>query len=121
LVIPGATAAATQMSIATANLLPVTTSMRDPSGSNGRAPGWIAALAAVFALPIFFTRRPRFARLGLGGLVAAALLTSAGCGARIAPETAATSQSFTITVTGTGTNLAGAVVSHSMQVKLTVQ
>jgi hypothetical protein len=50
------------------------------------------------------------------------LLTCAvGCGARSITVGALGGQSFTLTVTGTSTNLAGAVVSHSMNVMLVVE
>jgi hypothetical protein len=51
-----------------------------------------------------------------------ALLTCAvGCGARSITSGALGGQTYTLTVTGTSTNLAGAVVSHSMNVTLVVE
>ena len=52
----------------------------------------------------------------------AGCLLIAGCGARTVGETtAAASQIYTLQVTGTSTNLAGAVVTHAVPVTLTVQ
>jgi hypothetical protein len=44
-----------------------------------------------------------------------------GCGSRSVPEQAQPSQSYTLTVTGTSTNLAGALVVHSTTVTLNIQ
>jgi hypothetical protein len=49
------------------------------------------------------------------------MLGVAGCGARTISTAALGGQTYTLTVTGTSTNLAGAVVSHSMQVTLVVE
>jgi hypothetical protein len=43
-----------------------------------------------------------------------------GCGARSVSTPAVGGQTYSVTVKGTSTNLAGAVVSHSMQVTLVV-
>jgi sugar lactone lactonase YvrE len=45
----------------------------------------------------------------------------AGCGARSISTAAVGGQTYTLTVTGTSTNFAGTVVSHSMQVTLVVE
>ena len=45
----------------------------------------------------------------------------AGCGARVASTPLPGGQTYALTVKGTSTNLAGAVVSHSMQVTLVVE
>ncbi len=45
----------------------------------------------------------------------------AGCGARTASEAVLPVQSFTIQVRATGTNLAGNVVEHTVNVTLAIQ
>jgi sugar lactone lactonase YvrE len=49
------------------------------------------------------------------------MLGAAGCGARSISTAAVGGQTYTLTVTGTSTNFAGTVVSHSMQVTLVVE
>ena len=83
--------------------------------------GW--PLAALLLLPWWIGRGRR--RLGWG-LVAACVLAVAmasavGCGSRSISTDASAQQSYTLKVTGTGTNLAGAVVTHSATVTLIVQ
>jgi sugar lactone lactonase YvrE len=53
--------------------------------------------------------------------VLALLTCGVGCGARSITAGALGGQTYTLTVTGTSTNLAGAVVSHSMHVTLVVE
>ena len=53
-------------------------------------------------------------------LIALAPLCLTGCGARTAPESVLTVQSFAIQVQATGTNLAGNVVVHTIGVTLAV-
>ncbi len=48
------------------------------------------------------------------------LLTALGCGTRTTAAAASEGQSYTMTIRGTGTNLAGTVVSHSAVATLTV-
>ena len=74
-----------------------------------------ALLAPLFLLPRR-SRRRRLARWVLLPLLAGAL----GCGARTATEQTQPSQSYTLTVTGTSTNLAGAVIVHSTTVTLNI-
>jgi hypothetical protein len=45
----------------------------------------------------------------------------AGCGARSISTSLAGGQTYALTITGTSTNLAGAVVSHAMRVTLVVE
>jgi hypothetical protein len=54
------------------------------------------------------------------GLVLA-LVSAVGCGSRSISTDASTQQIYTLQVTGTATNLAGAVVTHSATVTLIVQ
>jgi sugar lactone lactonase YvrE len=49
------------------------------------------------------------------------MLVMAGCGARSVSSASVGGQTYTLTVTGTSTNLAGVVVSHSQQVTLVVE
>jgi sugar lactone lactonase YvrE len=49
------------------------------------------------------------------------LLATLGCGSRTVPEQTQPSQIYTLTVTGTSTNLAGAVIVHNTTVTLNVQ
>jgi hypothetical protein len=51
----------------------------------------------------------------------ALLVGAVGCGARSIATVPPVGQTYTLTVTGTSTNLAGAVVSHSINVTLVVQ
>jgi len=68
-------------------------------------------------LPMFFLRRRRLLMLALAGC----LVGLSGCGARTLSLGAQPSQSYAFTVTGTGTNLAGVVVAHSVVVTLVVE
>jgi hypothetical protein len=49
------------------------------------------------------------------------MMASIGCGARSVSTSLAGGQTYTLTVTGTSTNLAGLVVSHALQVTLVVE
>jgi len=49
------------------------------------------------------------------------MLSMVGCGARSISTALEGGKTYTLTVTGTSTNLAGIVVSHSMQVTLVVE
>jgi hypothetical protein len=78
--------------------------------------------ALILAVPIYWARRRR--RLLLQVVTMSVCVVGlAGCGTRSDSGDASTqpSQSYTLTVTGTGTNLAGVVVSHSAVVTLVVQ
>jgi len=54
------------------------------------------------------------------GLLVAMICVS-GCGARSISTAVAGGKTYTLIVTGTSTNLAGALVSHSTQVTLVVE
>jgi hypothetical protein len=54
-------------------------------------------------------------------VAAAGVFGLAGCGARTASEAVLPVQSFTIQVQATGTNLAGNVVQHTVNVTLAIQ
>jgi hypothetical protein len=49
------------------------------------------------------------------------MLSMMGCGARSISTPLVGGKTYALTVTGTATNLAGMVVSHSMQVSLVVE
>jgi sugar lactone lactonase YvrE len=109
-VVPGTSSAAVTMSVQTSDVLPVI----------ARAWGGGGAVLACLLLPWMLRRRR-----GLGWSmtmcgVMALLMGVVGCGARSISSAALGGQTYTLTVTGTSTNLAGAVVSHSMQVTLVV-
>jgi hypothetical protein len=57
----------------------------------------------------------------LACLLGAFLLGATGCGDRTLAGAAQASQSFGLTVTGTGTNLAGAALTHTVGIALIVQ
>ena len=79
------------------------------------------ALAGLLILPIFGLRK-RSMRATLAAVCAlAAMVTMVGCGARTVSESALAAKSYTITIKGTSTNLAGSVVVHSAVVTLGVQ
>ena len=135
-VVPGAGSATVTVSVQTP--APSLTSAIRSNG--GRGGGGVAAGLLGFAL---FRRRRRrksraSSRCGLGsqldlllgslkvvGAVGSlgSLLLITGCGARTVGEATGgvLSQSYTLNVTGTATNLAGAVVAHSTVLTLTVQ
>jgi sugar lactone lactonase YvrE len=75
------------------------------------------ALLLLVCIP--WKRRPRGSLLA--ALLAVLLLSSTGCGDRTLSGASQPSQSFALTVTGTGTNLAGAAVTHSTALALVVQ
>ena len=109
-VVPGASSAAVTMTVVT----------RATTALNIHAEPELA-LAATGALLLLALRRRRgFSRL-FAVLALAALFNLAGCGARTASESVLPVQSFAIQVQATGTNLAGNVVVHSVNVTLGVE
>jgi len=84
--------------------------------------GRLALLAAGLLLPLslVFTRCRR-RQVVLIACVVLALVSAEGCGARSISTADVAQQVFSLEVTGTSTNLAGAVVSHSMTVTLILQ
>ena len=73
--------------------------------------------------PLLMVRRRGQGRrywVAVGGLMMG-MLSTAGCGARSVSTTLEGGQTYTLTVTGTSTNLAGTVVSHATQVTLVVE
>ena len=101
-VVPGSGTSTVTMSIPTATLL---------GAKRGGSPlVWFAIAPLLLA----FRRRRR-------ALSACCLLLLVGCGDRVAPENAGKTKAYSVTITGTATNLAGAVVTHSAVVQLTVE
>jgi hypothetical protein len=111
-VVPGTSTAAVTLSIQTL-----------ASQSAGFAPTHPRLLVTIVLIATFVLLRRR--RTGLGPLSLLAILmllaTSAGCGSRSESVPALGGQTYPLTITGTSTNLAGAIVTHQTQVKLTMQ
>jgi len=90
------------------------------------AGGWSRASVAVlaglmFPMWIMGRRRRKGQRwLAICGLMMG-MLSMMGCGARSISTPLVGGKTYALTVTGTATNLAGMVVSHSMQVSLVVE
>ncbi len=111
-VVPGAASVNVTMSVQTsATLL---------AGGWRRASGVVLA-GLIFPMWIMGRRRRKGPRwLGLCGLMMG-MISMVGCGARSISTPLAGGQTYSLTVTGTSTNLAGAVVSHSTKVTLVVE
>jgi hypothetical protein len=112
-VVPGATSANVTMSVQTS-----ATGLTSISDRRIRG----VVLACLLCPLLLIGRRKR--RVWRSVATCGALLWMlgvAGCGARTISTAALGGQTYTLTVTGTSTNLAGAVVSHSMQVTLVVE
>ncbi|HSU18570.1 MAG TPA: Ig-like domain repeat protein, partial [Acidobacteriaceae bacterium] len=106
-VVPGASSASVTMTISTASQ---TAQLRP----KGRA--WTALIAACLLLPIFRRRRV------LAALACAMIMCSlSGCGARTISELTLPVKSYAVTVKATSTNLAGSVVTHTVNVTLGIQ
>jgi hypothetical protein len=111
-VVPGAASVNVTMSVQTSASL-LTASWSRMSG----------AVLAGLLLPIWILgRRKRTGQrwLAICGLLMA-MHSLVGCGARTISTTLAGGKTYALTVTGTSTNLVGAVVSHSTQVTLVVE
>jgi hypothetical protein len=81
---------------------------------------WDVRVYALLLLPVVLVRR-RMRRGVMLIVVMSALLVNLGCGERINQPPSAAASNSTLTVTATGTNLAGALVTHSTTVVLLVQ
>jgi hypothetical protein len=79
------------------------------------------ALVATSAIFLLVLRRRRILSRLLMVLAVAGLFGLSGCGARTASESVLPVQSFAIQVQATGTNLAGNVVVHTVNVTLGVE
>jgi sugar lactone lactonase YvrE len=108
-VIPGASGSVATLSFPTTNLLAV--------HSEPVVPVWLAWLP--LGACAFVRRRSRPAMIAIVGV--ALLLSASGCGTRTVPDVSAKSNTLLLTIVGTGTNLAGAVISHSAVVTVTVE
>jgi len=104
-VVPGSASATTALSVQT--LAPV---VQMPSTLT---PTILCALA----LPLILLRRRRRASFA----VLCLFVLTLGCGSRSVQEQTQPSQAYTLTVIGTSTNLAGALVIHSTTVTLNIQ
>jgi hypothetical protein len=109
--VPGAGSATVVMSVQTLA----------PSTQAGEFEGW--PLAALLLLPWWIGRGRRRSGWGLVAacVLAVGVVSAVGCGSRSISSAETAQQSYTLKVTGTGTNLAGAVVTHSATVTLIVQ
>lgn len=86
---------------------------KSPLGFSARGVWW------ALLVPLLFVRKKR-AQVWLAFVAAVAMAGLSGCGTRTAPTTQLPTSTYTLTVTGTSTNLAGAVVTHSTNVTLVV-
>lgn len=109
-VVPGALSAAVTMTVVT----------RAATAHNDSAEPQLALAATGLVFLLMLRRRRTLSRL-LAVIVVAGLFGLAGCGARIASESVLPVQSFAIQVKATGTNLAGNVVEHTVNVTLGVE
>jgi sugar lactone lactonase YvrE len=96
----------------------VTMSVVTPLTARMERPGFGTSVFWAMALPLVWMRRRRGWTCVL---VVVGLMSVAGCGTRAVPYTTPASRTYPLTVTGTATNLAGAVVTHSAQVTLVVE
>ena len=111
-VVPGGSSATVMVSVQTSA---AQVSLRSPSGGR-KSTLWAFGGLAVFCFGLA-RRRVRVPVLLM------ATLFFCGCGARTVGEEgqALSSQGYTVTLTGTSTNLAGSVVTHTTPVTLTIQ
>jgi sugar lactone lactonase YvrE len=112
-VVPGVTSANVTMSVQISAIL--LTSMRERRVR--------AVVLAWLLCPLLLVgkRKRRLWRSMAMGAALLGTLELAGCGARSISTADLGGKTYTLTVTGTSTNLAGAVVSHSMQLTLVVE
>jgi sugar lactone lactonase YvrE len=109
-VVPGATSAL------------VTLTLQIPATLGAVRPfSWRPNAAWALLLPLLAMRRRRGSGAVLACLLGAFLLAATGCGDRTLGGAAQASQSFGLMVTGTGTNLAGAALTHTTGIGLVVQ
>jgi sugar lactone lactonase YvrE len=81
------------------------------------SPTFPHSILCALLLPLLILRRRRIALASALCLLFFAL----GCGSRSVPEQTQPSHAYTLTITGTSTNLAGALVVHSTTVTLNIQ
>jgi sugar lactone lactonase YvrE len=109
--IPGAGSAMVTMTIQTA--------ATEARGTRSVPTLFLALLVCPLAL--MFRRRGSYRATFLATILTYAILSAMGCGARSISTAAVAHQVYTPQVTGTGTNLAGAIVTHSTTVTLMVE
>ena len=112
-VVPGATSANVTMSVQTSAT--GLTSIRD------RRIRGVVFVCLLCPLLLMGRRKRSLRRSAAMCGVLLCMLGVAGCGARSISTEAVGGQTYTLTITGTSTNFAGTVVSHSMQVTLVVE
>ena len=115
-VVPGSTGATVTMNVQTIALAGLTV----PHHTRG---GNTLFLCVGLPLLAFAAKRRALRRVSVWSILALSffLLNTFGCGARtVSSLTQGTSQQSTLTITATGTNIAGAVVVHTTTVSLTV-
>ena len=106
-VVPGTSSASTTLTVTTPASYVLLRQTSSP----------LTAAVLLLMLPLALRRRSSVRRL-LAACVCTALLGVTGCGARTLATSAG--RTYTLTVTGTGTDLTGAVVARSTQLTLTV-
>jgi sugar lactone lactonase YvrE len=111
-VVPGTGSAVVRLTVQT----PASTSAK---GRPATRPGGPVQFAAAFFLLLFGCKYRRRGGIWLFG---PSLLLLSGCGARTVQEgtTGVLARTYTLQITGTATNLAGAVVTHTLPLSLTV-
>jgi hypothetical protein len=110
-VVPGTSSAQVTLSLATSASL-VRLEQRQPRA---------VILWALLVLPMAFVLRRRRLQAWSICLMTILLATATGCGDRVLPASSQPNLTFSFTVAGTGTNLAGNVVMHSLPITLIVQ
>jgi Bacterial Ig-like domain (group 3)/MBG domain (YGX type) len=111
-VVPGASSVNVTMSVQTSATL-LTLGWRRVSG--------VVLAGLIFPMWVLGSRRRSGQRwLAICGLMMG-MFSMVGCGARSISTALVGGKTYTLTVTGTSTNLAGMVVSHSTQVSLVVE
>jgi len=110
-VVPGTASTNVTMSVQTSDVLPVTAMVRRYG---------VAVFTCLLVPWLLIRGRGRFRPIAMCGLPML-LIGVTGCGARSVSTAALDEQTYMLTVTGTSTNFAGVVVSHSMQVTLVVE
>lgn len=112
-VVPGSGSATVTMSVQTSAIVTGLATIRRYQGA--------VFVCAMFPLLLISRRRRCLGRSMVLSGVMILLLGVTGCGARSISTASLGGQTYTLTVTGTSTNLAGAVVSHAMNVTLVVE
>ncbi|MGA8938714.1 MAG: Ig-like domain repeat protein [Acidobacteriaceae bacterium] len=112
-VVPGATSATVTMSVQTSASVIA-------SAHSRRSGGGVWACMAC-PLVMWGWRRRKAWKVAATCAALFGMVMLSGCGARSISTALLGGKSYPVTVTGTSTNLAGAVVSHSMQVTLVVE